>query len=159
MGLGATTTANWVHLPLRQPSPKYAEARFPLDLSTHAPSRNTTILSKTSPAYQSSIATTVIMVADAVIYHPTVAHYLRFVATTGTPCPLLHSTPSQPQPHPSSPFPSPQANPTPFLQQSAATNSSARSNTSPASTPGTCCARTRSPAPSPPSTPSRSSSA
>lgn len=23
------------------------------------------------------------MVADAVIYHPTVAHYLRFVATTG----------------------------------------------------------------------------
>lgn len=24
------------------------------------------------------------MVADAVVYHPTVAHYLRFVATTGT---------------------------------------------------------------------------
>lgn len=23
------------------------------------------------------------MVADALIYHPTVAHYLRFVATTG----------------------------------------------------------------------------
>jgi hypothetical protein len=24
------------------------------------------------------------MVADALIYHPTVAHYLKFVATTGT---------------------------------------------------------------------------
>jgi hypothetical protein len=24
------------------------------------------------------------MVADAVIYHPTVAHYLKYVATTGT---------------------------------------------------------------------------
>jgi len=25
------------------------------------------------------------MVADAVIYHPTVAHFLKYVATTGTP--------------------------------------------------------------------------
>ena len=24
------------------------------------------------------------MVADALIYHPTVSHYLKFVATTGT---------------------------------------------------------------------------
>lgn len=24
------------------------------------------------------------MVADAVVYHPALAHYLRFVATTGT---------------------------------------------------------------------------
>lgn len=24
------------------------------------------------------------MVADALVYHPAVAHYLRFVATTGT---------------------------------------------------------------------------
>ena len=24
------------------------------------------------------------MVADALVYHPTVAHYLKFVATTGT---------------------------------------------------------------------------
>lgn len=24
------------------------------------------------------------MVADAVVYHPVLAHYLRFVATTGT---------------------------------------------------------------------------
>jgi hypothetical protein len=30
------------------------------------------------------------MVADALIYHPTVSHYLKFVATTGVPpLPLL----------------------------------------------------------------------
>ena len=32
------------------------------------------------------------MVADALVYHPTVAHYLRFVATTGTSHTLLHLT-------------------------------------------------------------------
>ena len=29
------------------------------------------------------------MVADAVVYHPAVAHYLRYVATTGTPVDVL----------------------------------------------------------------------
>jgi hypothetical protein len=41
------------------------------------------------------------MVADALIYHPTVSHYLKFVATTGT---LISSIPSHPIPshaHPS----------------------------------------------------------
>ena len=28
------------------------------------------------------------MVVDAVLYHPTIAHYLRFVATTGNAFPL-----------------------------------------------------------------------
>ena len=32
------------------------------------------------------------MVADALVYHPTVAHYLRFVATTGKSQTLFHMT-------------------------------------------------------------------
>lgn len=32
---------------------------------------------------QDIILVLAIMVADALVYHPTVAHYLRFVATTG----------------------------------------------------------------------------
>ena len=31
----------------------------------------------------------VTMVADALIYHPTVTHYLKYVATTGT-SPIIH---------------------------------------------------------------------
>ena len=38
------------------------------------------------------------MVADAVVYHPTVAHYLRFVATTGTSWSLLFDMPPTPPP-------------------------------------------------------------
>ena len=36
------------------------------------------------------------MVADALVYHPTVAHYLRFVATTGESQTLLHMTVESP---------------------------------------------------------------
>ena len=36
------------------------------------------------------------MVADALVYHPTVAHYLRFVATTGGSQTLLHMTVGSP---------------------------------------------------------------
>lgn len=36
------------------------------------------------------------MVADALVYHPTVAHYLRFVATTGKHAPLDLLCPSCP---------------------------------------------------------------
>lgn len=70
------------------------------------------------------------MVADALIYHPAISHYQKFVATTSkyshtTNICLLISTIYLYQP-PSNNHP-----------QSAATSSSAPSNTSPASSPGT----------------------
>lgn len=87
-----------------------------------------------------------IMTADALIYHPTVSHYLRFVATTGmflVPAPLYFSdTPGL----------------TSSSLQSVATSSSALFSTSPVSTRGTCSAPTAHLALSPPSKLSRSNS-
>jgi hypothetical protein len=86
------------------------------------------------------------MVADALIYHPTVSHYLKFVATTGTVSlylPLSHPSYSQllhaflllllAHPHFYEPT---------NVPQSAATKSSAPSNTSRASSPGISTAQT-----------------
>lgn len=33
------------------------------------------------------------MVCDTLVYHPAVAHYLRFVATTGMLGPITHDSP------------------------------------------------------------------
>jgi len=103
------------------------------------------------------------MVADALVYHPTVSHYLKFVATTGM-LPLLVSsiptiqsvipasshftseTPVSPSPVSYIPTCTSLTNPS---FQSGATRSSALSNTSPASSPGTCTAPTDPLRPSP----------
>ena len=91
-----------------------------------------------------------IMVADALVYHPTVAHYLRFVATTGKStsipcCAMRHWGPMHLLPVISGSLwisgfsldilTSP--------RQSAATRSFGRCSTSRASIPGTYSARTR----------------
>lgn len=65
------------------------------------------------------------MVADALVYHPSVAHYLRFVATTRKSSLHYCSTDTKPN-----------------NDKSAETKPSAQSNTSPASTPGTSSAPT-----------------
>ena len=69
------------------------------------------------------------MVADALIYHPTVAHYLKFVATTGMLPISLHHTihPSHPISFQTSPHHSPRhPSPTYLPQLTPATRSRSR---------------------------------
>lgn len=114
MGLGATSTANSVHLPLRQPSPKYAEARFPLDLSTHASSQNTTILSQNLTEHTNSPS------QPPSSWSQTLSSTTRRWRTTSASSPLpVRPAPSFLPPHPNRspthPLPSPLLKLTPTL--------------------------------------------
>ena len=95
-----------------------------------------------SQQHQNTSSSVITMVADALVYHPTVAHYLKYVATTGTSPvwllpfydgdddyihqPLTHNTAVKLTSYP----------------QSAETSCSARYNTFRASTHGICCGPT-----------------